>query len=659
VAHPTEPTPSASHPESQPDPTAGSPADPTPAPATPAWSAGPIGFDAAGSTDAAQPAGERAEAAAVFGATGQGAAGQGAEGQGAAGQGAEGQGAVGQGAEGVVAGRKRRRWPVVVAVVVVLTLLLSGAAYGGMRAWYGWGITEPEQVLPADVVAFTRIDLAPGYREKLQLADLVKKFPAGQRKNGPSAAVDAAERRLFGGTGLDFEKDIKPWFADRVGFALWLRDGLPVPVLALAVDDDAKASRALAKARVGGRSVGFTLLDGYALVVREADGGQSAAKDVAAAARAHPLAKDTAYRRAVGRLRVNSVAFAYTDLSRLGAAARAMLTSAPDSQLYGGWGGTIGLDGLSGTIAAGASVVDDGVEVLVRGSGLPASPAGDAVDVRAKLGAAPAGSLIAVSTNGNQPTTDGRDNPLTGALTGVLFGTLGFGFLPGGTTPIDPGTFPFDPGTDPFDPGTVPFDPGTGTDPGDHPPTFTIDPKTGEITAADPKLQAQIQAQVKAQMEKFRREFEQRMKKVSEGVAAILSAKVLTLAVTALGAHPAGQLDVQPRDAAGATALTDLGALLGGQSGLSVSQAGDSVRVSLGDKETSGGTLRDSDDFRRALGSIPGTTDLAAYLDVRPLLAASGASDAQRAQWAPVHAIGMVVGRDGAELTAIVRIVIP
>ncbi len=535
---------------------------------------------------------------------------------------------------------KRRRWPVAVGAIVVVALLLSSAAYGGLRAWYGWGNTEPEQVVPAGVVTFERIDLAPGYREKLQLAGLVKKFPAG-KASGPAGAVDGVERQLFQGTGLNFARDIKPWFADRAGFAVWLRAGKPVTVLVLASDDDAKARKALGNARIAGRPVGFTLLDGYALVVRDTDGGTAAAQDIAAAARAHPLADDPGYRKAIRRLRVNSVAYSYTDLTRVATAIRAAITADPTlssataAGLFDPESLEASLGGLTGSLSAGASVVDGGVEVLLRGTGLPAASSAP-VDAREHLGAAPADALAAFASNGSPPDSAGT-GLLGSAIATLLLGAVGVFPLGGG----DDGDLTLVP----VDPGGLPDGDGLGT----------VGPD-GKPIVLDPAQQAELQAI----LEEFQQQLQERLKKISDGVLAVLSSRVFSLAITGFGpAGPTGQLDVQPRDAAGGKAITDLGAILAAQPGLAVEQAGDTVRVNLGDKDTSVGTLRDSELFRSALGSVPGTPELAGYLDVTRLLAASGAPAALRERWAPVHAIGLVAARNGTELTAIVRVVIP
>jgi hypothetical protein len=143
------------------------------------------------------------------------------------------------------------------------------------------------------------------------------------------------------------------------------------------------------------------------------------------------------------------------------------------------------------------------------------------------------------------------------------------------------------------------------------------------------------------------------MKTLSDGMTALVTARVLSFALTGAGS---GRLDVQPRDTAGGTAIQELTKGLGG--GFTTERLGDSVRVRAGDSSGSVGTLRDSATFRGALADVPGTTVFAGYADVPRLLEVGRTGAAVRDRWAPVRAVGVVIGRSGTEFTGLVRIVI-
>ena len=98
---------------------------------------------------------------------------------------------------------------------------------------------EPESAVPASVVAFARIDVNPGLRDKLDFDSLVKKFPT----NGKSTTdvVTSVEKSAATSAGLDYTTDVKPWFAGQAGVAAWPdAAGKPVVLLVFASKDDAR-----------------------------------------------------------------------------------------------------------------------------------------------------------------------------------------------------------------------------------------------------------------------------------------------------------------------------------------------------------------------------------------------------------------------------------
>src|SRR5262245_9827422 len=49
---------------------------------------------------------------------------------------------------------RRSRTPILISVGVVVALIAGVSAYLGASAWYGWNITEPEEVMPADTAVY-------------------------------------------------------------------------------------------------------------------------------------------------------------------------------------------------------------------------------------------------------------------------------------------------------------------------------------------------------------------------------------------------------------------------------------------------------------------------------------------------------------------------
>ncbi|MEV6520612.1 hypothetical protein AB0M43_01555 [Longispora sp. NPDC051575] len=125
----------------------------------------------------------------------------------------------------------------------------------------------------------------------------------------------------------------------------------------------------------------------------------------------------------------------------------------------------------------------------------------------------------------------------------------------------------------------------------------------------------------------------------------------LTVAVTDL-AHPAGRLTADGPDAETAGRLRGVLGLFG--SILKVEGAGQKTTVTYGSYQPQG-TLADNEVYRRAMAGRPATTSVVAYVDLRKVFAASTSmTEKEREDLAPVRALGVMVGADGA----VVRLVI-
>jgi hypothetical protein len=131
-----------------------------------------------------------------------------------------------------------------VLVAGVGTAVAVGQAIGGGQ--------QPEDVLPKNVVALAKIDLAPSLGQRKAVYDLSRKFDNVDVKSVETLKDDLLES-LFenSGTDLDYNNDIKPWLGDRVGIGA-IPDASEDhigPVAAVQYTDKAKATRTLNAAR--------------------------------------------------------------------------------------------------------------------------------------------------------------------------------------------------------------------------------------------------------------------------------------------------------------------------------------------------------------------------------------------------------------------------
>jgi Protein of unknown function (DUF3352) len=526
--------------------------------------------------------------------------------------------------------RRGRRRAIVLSASTALLLLIGVGAYAGVRAWTGGG-AEPESAMPASVSAFARIDLNPGYGNKLTINGLVKKFPT--HGSSTTDLVTELETRIAKEAGLDYTTDVKPWFGGRAGVGAWVDgQGKPVALIALSSKDDAKAESTLAKLRQtkGSDSFGFAMEKGYALIAGSDGDMQAQASAAAAAAQKATLADNARFKSTIAHVGGDNLLVAYADLGQVARLAKSALGSSTLDGLDGagadGTGGPLGILGmpglgaaggssaLSGFVAVGGKVTGDGIEVRAHVDGMKATSASTPAKVFATLAVEPSATIVGAATTGIDPAGDTAkqlSNALGLLASGAALGSVG--------SSDDP--FSGDPGTDPL-----------GGDPGSDP---GADPMGGAMTTV-----------------------------ITDVVTPILTAKQLSVAFTGLGTDktPGVIVNVQERDAATASSLTDsINQLVGGAAppGLfKVKQNGASVSATIG-APVIGGSLGSSDLFTKTMAGMS-DANAAGYVDIQKVMALAGRdmSAADRQTWAPVKSVGFgaTYGRTSSDV--LLRVVI-
>jgi hypothetical protein len=514
---------------------------------------------------------------------------------------------------------KRRRGPMMaVAAGVVALAVLGGGAAVALRLWYGSTGTLPEEVVPAATAAFARINLTPGYSQRLKFEALLAKFSpsASGGGNGNGKALDELKRSFL--HDLDAQvpyEEVSSWFGDRLGVGLWTESSRrPVVLLALASKDDAKARQTLTKVREesGTDRFGFTVSAGYALVARAEHDSQAAADAAAAAARKGTLASNPDFRAALAGLPADQALIGWADLAQTSALATAMVTDqAKELGPADAAPAVPGLQQRKGFVVTGVKAVDNGIEIRSRAIGTEPSTV-TTTDIRPQLDALPKDCAVAAVVSGGM-----SDLAAFGPLTGMLWG--GASFVPlGGVVmglSVDVTRAPgFDPGQD------IPDYPG-------------------------------LTPEEKQQLEEA-----SRTTKASQALLGALgSARTVSLAVTGVRDHgdPLLMLTLQLSDTAAAQKLHgDLDGLV--RSGdVLTRQQGDRVDVWSKGYAAGQGRLADSPLYREAMAGTPAAPTGAVYIDVQKLMT-TGA----KKQFAPVKAISFVTARHGDEVDGVGRIVI-
>jgi hypothetical protein len=511
-------------------------------------------------------------------------------------------------------GRRRRTPLIVVAVATVVALLLGGGAYAGLRMWNGSG-SQPEQATPSTVLAFVRLDLSPGYGQKLKVNNLFKKFPDANGKD----PAEELKQGIFDALDVDeatYRKHVEPWFADRIGVGLWLDDAKrPYGLIVLAVDDESAARAGLAELRraAGDDQLGFAVRDGYALVAKGEQGAQEAARAAGEELATESLADSPEFRDDVESLPARQTALAWADLGKAGEALTAAMgdldrgadpdspapASPGDAFLQPGMrlGGLAGLPfggipgGLKGRMVIGAQATDGGVDVRFRVVGSDAAVPADGA-ARSAVDALPGDSLIAGSTK-------------VGEL-----GDAWRGLLPG----LDPGL-------------ALPE----------------------ELLKELPPDEAE---QARKEMQDSRKQVEA----IGKAVEAV-SGATIDLAITGVkGDVPALGASAQTSSAGDAAALAEALRQVGDE--VTVSTSGTKVELKTEGYAPGGGTLGSQALYRQTLDGAPDNASTVLYLDMQRLVTKAGMTDKERRQVQAVKAIGLATGAEDGDIVGLLRVVI-
>ncbi|MFD1540289.1 DUF3352 domain-containing protein [Nonomuraea guangzhouensis] len=160
----------------------------------------------------------------------------------------------------------RKGWIIAIASALAVVLLGGGAVWA--VGAIGGGGTQPHEVLPANSIAYVRLDLDPAANQKVALFQIARKFTVTKdtfKGEDPRQALfDLAQDS--GMSKVDFAKDVDPWLGSRIGLAVVPSGGKePDFAVAVQVKDEAQAKAGITKL-MGKEKFGLSFRDDYALV---------------------------------------------------------------------------------------------------------------------------------------------------------------------------------------------------------------------------------------------------------------------------------------------------------------------------------------------------------------------------------------------------------
>ncbi|MEV0617996.1 DUF3352 domain-containing protein [Nonomuraea sp. NPDC050404] len=165
-------------------------------------------------------------------------------------------------------GKKGRPTWIIAVAAALAVVLLGGGAVWAVGA-FGGGGTQPNDVLPADSIAYARLDLDPAANQKVALFELARKFTVTKDSftgEDPRKALFDLINGQDADSKVDFAKDVDPWLGSRIGFAA-VPSGKEEPDIAVAVQvtDQELAKAGIAKLMEGDK-YGIAFREDYALL---------------------------------------------------------------------------------------------------------------------------------------------------------------------------------------------------------------------------------------------------------------------------------------------------------------------------------------------------------------------------------------------------------
>lgn len=147
--------------------------------------------------------------------------------------------------------RKPRRTALFVTIALIAVLAIGGGAFALARALSGGG-DQPADALPADTVAYARLDIDPSLGQKISALDFLNGLSPETRDLLESTDIrEEFFNEITGAnpglSGLDYQNDIEPWIGDRLGVGVIPNDGDQEPIVAIAlqVTDETAANEAI------------------------------------------------------------------------------------------------------------------------------------------------------------------------------------------------------------------------------------------------------------------------------------------------------------------------------------------------------------------------------------------------------------------------------
>ncbi len=247
---------------------------------------------------------------------------------------------------------KRGRLLAVAAGVVAVAVVATAGVAVGLSLSGGGG--QPEDLVPANAVAYVDVDLDPSASQKLNAVRFFRHFPSADAALGAGDDLRQFMAKGFTNSSVDYATDIEPWLGRRYGLAVIpaAAGAPPVVEAVLQVSNDAAARQDLPKVLPAGAD--FAMADGFVVITS----APTSAASIVAQAHVGNLGDSSAFTDALAPYG-DGVASFYVDMPAL---TRLMQQSVPG--LAGAFSNPLNSQELTGVLAGVVKFEPDAVEVL-------------------------------------------------------------------------------------------------------------------------------------------------------------------------------------------------------------------------------------------------------------------------------------------------------
>jgi hypothetical protein len=185
------------------------------------------------------------------------------------------------------------------------------------------GGPQPESVLPADTIAFLKVDLNPSAGQKVAAVRFALRFPEAKGKVTESSDLRQVAFEKLQEDGefkdLDYATDVAPWLGERYGVAMLpgaSAKDKPIAVMVLSVTDEDQARTSLPQL-TGKSDTACGVRDGFAICSED----RTTVTVLTEAEQSTTLADSQQFASDMAALGEDGVAAAWVDLKRVGDAA--------------------------------------------------------------------------------------------------------------------------------------------------------------------------------------------------------------------------------------------------------------------------------------------------------------------------------------------------